>query len=547
MIRFLLISPSPPWDADFAGLMEADGTAVTRVPPTAIATVAAFAPPGIEVVLQDETLTPIDFEAEAHFIGITANVSQLARAKWIAEGFRMKGRTVIVGGPHITLDPQAFEGLCDVAVTGEFEGVAEAFYADMLNGQLKPVYAGGRPDLSASPIPAWDLYDNDRALIGIAQTSRGCPFECNFCDVIQYVGRAQRHKTNEQVIAEVQKLYDVGYNRIFLADDNFTVYRKRAASLLEALAAWNGRDGRGYVTFHTQVSIDIAADDRMLHLCAEAGLTNLFIGIETVNEESLKESLKRQNVSVDVRARIDNVVAHGLEPVAGLMVGFDADSRRIFEQQYEFAMGLPIGTFKVSSLSAPVGTPLYQDMLSAGRIVADEDRVHYQAGDQVTNIHPAQMTREELYVGTRWLISRLYEPQGFWSRLQAMAALLGPSPLPARSHPHDPPGRARSKRLFMEMMMGMRRRDPAVARVIEQTAGLMRERPDIRGTLADILHTWLLNFHGQIAKGGYHPAWAKLASPPFENPAFAEDASTAPVLPAPGPAAARGAFMAAQR
>jgi radical SAM superfamily enzyme YgiQ (UPF0313 family) len=384
------------------------------------------------------------------------------------------------------------------------------------------------PDLRTSPIPAWDLYDNDRALIGIAQTSRGCPFECNFCDVIQYVGRAQRHKTNEQVIAEVQKLYDVGYNRIFLADDNFTVYRKRAASLLEALGAWNGRDGRGYVTFHTQVSIDIATDDRMLELCAEAGLTNLFIGVETVNEESLKESLKRQNVAVDMKARISNVVSHGIEPIAGLMVGFDADSRKIFEQQYDFAMQLPIGTFKVSSLSAPVGTPLYQEMLKAGRIAVDEDRLQYQTGDQLANIHPAQMTREELYIGARWLTNRLYRPEGFWTRLQAMVPLLSASPLPARSHPHTPPGRARSQRLFLEMMTGMRRRDPAIARVLEDVAELMRERPDIRERIADILHSWLLNFHGQIAKGGYHSALAELQAPPFDDPTFAAQAHFIP-------------------
>ena len=526
MIRFLLISPSQPWDADFAGLMDADGATVARVAPTAIATVAAFAPEGVEVTLHDETLTPIDFDAEADVIGVTANVSQLARARWIAQGFREKGRTVVVGGPHITLDPTAFEGLCDVAVTGEFEGVAEAFYADMLRGELKPSYAGGRPDLSTSPIPAWDLYDNDRAMIGIAQTSRGCPFECNFCDVIQYVGRVQRHKTNAQVIAEVQKLYDVGYNRIFLADDNFTVYRKRAASLLEALAAWNGSDGRGHVTFHTQVSIDIAADDRMLQLCAEAGLTNLFIGVETVNEDSLKESLKRQNVGVDVRGRIQNVVAHGLEPVAGLMVGFDADSRRIFEQQYAFAQSLPIGSFKVSSLSAPVGTPLYAEMERAGRIAQEDGRGHFQASDQMTNIHPAQMTREELFIGARWLISRLYSPEAFWTRFQAMAALLIPSPLAARSKPYDPPGRALSKRLFMDMLVGMRRRDPQVAVVLEQTADLMRERPDIRDTLADILHTWLLNLHGQVAKGNYDPAWAALDAPPFDDPTYPAGAET---------------------
>ncbi len=529
MPRFLLISPSPPWDADFAGLIDTDGTAVTRVPPTAIATVAALAPPGIEVVLQDETLEPVDFDVAADFIGITANVSQLNQAKRIAAGFRSRGRTVIVGGPHITLDPHAFDGLCDVAVTGEFEGVAEAFYADMLGGVLKPLYVGGRPDLTTSPVPAWDLYDNDRALIGIAQTSRGCPFECNFCDVIQYVGRVQRHKTNEQVITEVQKLYDVGYNRIFLADDNFTVYRKRAASLLEALGAWNGRDGRGYVTFHTQVSIDIASDDRMLDLCAEAGMTNLFIGVETVNEESLRESKKRQNLAVDMQAQIGNIVSHGIEAVAGMMVGFDADSRRIFEQQYDFAMKLPVGTFKVSSLTAPVGTPLYEDMKRAGRIVDEKDRVHYPAGDQITNIHPAQMTREELYIGTRWLISRLYSPDGFWTRLQAMLPLLRASPLTARCHPHNPPGRARSNRMFLDMMAEMRRRDPGVARVIARTSVLMRERPDISETIADVLHTWLLNFHGQVAKGGYNRAWAELDAPPFEDPDFAELTPASPM------------------
>lgn len=531
MPRFLLISPSPPWDSDFAGFRDRDGTAVTRVPPTAIATVAAMAPPGIEVILQDETLEPVDFDVAADFIGITANISQLKRARRIAGGFKARGRTVIVGGPHITLDPAAFAGLCDVAVTGEFEGVAAEFYADMLNGALKPLYVGGRPDLTTSPIPAWELYDNDRAMVGVAQTSRGCPFECNFCDVIQYVGRNQRHKTNEQVIAEVQRLYDAGYNQIFLADDNFTVYRRRAASLLEALAAWNGRDGRGFVTFGTQISIDIASDDRMLELCAEAGLSNLFIGIETVNEESLRASKKRQNLDTDMRAQIGNIVSHGLQVVASLMVGFDADSRRIFEQQYEFGMQLPVGAFKVSSLVAPVGTPLYDEMRLAGRLAAEEDEGHFPGGDQMTNIHPAQMTREELYVGTRWLISRLYSPDAFWTRLEAMVPLLRTSPLLARGQPYNPPGRALSNRLFLQMMADMSRSDPAVARVIDQTSRLMRRRPDVSGTIAELLHTWLLSFYGQVSKGGYDPAWAELDAPPFESAAFAPVRSLRPAGP----------------
>lgn len=539
MPRFLLISPSPPWDADFAGFRDADGLTVTRVPPIAIATIAAMAPAGIEVVLVDETIEPIDFDAEADFVGVTANVSQVQRARRIAEGFRARGRTVIVGGPHITLDPAAFDGLCDVAVLGEFEGIAESFYADMLAGRMQPRYVGGQADLIQSPIPAWNLYDNSRALIGVAQTSRGCPFECNFCDVIQYVGRKQRHKTDEQVLAEVQRLYDVGYNQIFLADDNLTVYRKRAAGLLEALAAWNGRDGRGYVTFGTQVSIDIAADHAMLALCAEAGLTNLFIGVETVNEDSLRESQKRQNLATDMAGRIGNAVSHGLQVVAALIVGFDADGLDIFERQYAFGMSLPVGTFKVSTLSAPVSTPLYDQMLRAGRIVPDPEGNHFPSGDGLTNLLPAQMTREELRLGSRWLISRLYRPDAFLERLDGIVGKLAPNPLPARAHPHNPPERALANRLHMRMMAEMSRRDPGVARAIRETAALMRRRPEIAPNLAELLHTWLLSLHGQVAKGGYDPALAMAPEPPFAaRPPARRD--TPPAF-TPAPAAAKGA------
>lgn len=516
MPRFLLISPSPPWDADFAGFRGADGTVVTRVPPVAIATVAALAPAGIDVTLLDESIDPVDFDAPADFVGITANVSQVLAARRIAEGFRARGRTVIVGGPHVTLDPSAFAGLCDVAVLGEFEGVAEAFYADMLAGRLRPLYHGGRPDLTTSPVPAWRLYDNRRALFGVAQTSRGCPFECNYCDVIQYVGRKQRHKTDAQVLAEVQQLYDVGYNQIFLADDNLTVYRKRAAGLLAALADWNGRGGRGWVTFGTQVSIDICADDAMLDLCARAGLLNLFIGVETVNEDSLRDSLKRQNLGADMAARIGAAVDHGLQVVAALMVGFDADGPDIFRRQYEFGMSLPVGTFKVSTLVAPVSTPLYDQMAAAGRIVDDPAGSHFPGGDGLTNIVPARMTRDELRVGSRWLVSRLCSPDAFLERLDAMFDRLRPHPLEGRAHRHEPPERALSGRLFMQAMVDMSRRDPAVARAIREVDGLMRRRPDLALTLSDLLHAWLLTLHGQIARGGYDPAWARLPEPPFE-------------------------------
>ncbi|MDI1281813.1 radical SAM protein [Brevundimonas sp.] len=519
MPRFLLIAPRPHWDADFAGIDLSGGTSVTRVAPIAIATVAAMAPDGIEVVLHDEALAPVDFDDPADFIGITANVSQARRAIEIAREYRARGKPVIIGGPHITLDPAAFAGACDVAVTGEFEAIAAGFYADMIADRLQPHYAGGRPELTLSPTPAWELFDNDRALVGVVQTSRGCPFECNFCDVIQYLGRNQRHKSNDQVITEVQRLYDLGYNRIALADDNFTVYRKRATGLLEALKAWNGTEGRDFITFATQVSIDLARDDDLLTLCAEAGVSNLFIGVESVNEESLKASKKRQNLNTDMAGQLRKVVSHGLKVEAALMVGFDADSRLIFEQQHDFAMTLPVGTFKVSALVAPMATPLYDEMKAAGRLDFTGEQAHFPGADMVTNIIPAQMSKQELYTGTKWLISRLYSPAAFWTRFQDIAGRLGPNPLLSRGSGrlYNPPGREQANRHFGRMIRTIHREHADVARVIAQASRLMRRHPDIRDGLTDILTTWLLSLYVHMEKGVYDAEWAAMDAPPFET------------------------------
>lgn len=515
MISFLLVSPRPPWDADFAGLDYGEGLAIARVAPAAIATVAAFAPPGVHPVLVDESIAPVDLDAPADFVGITANIAQLPRALELARQFRARGRTVVIGGPHATLDPAAFDGVCDVLVTGEFEGIAGQFYADMQAGILKPRYDGGRPDLSTSPVPAWELFQNERALIGVVQTSRGCPFECNFCDVIQYVGRVQRHKTEAQVIAEMQKLYDLGYNNIQIADDNFTVYRRRATSLLEAISAWNGRDGRDFVLFGTQVSIDIARDDKVLALCAEAGLANLFIGIESVNEESLRASGKRQNLVGDMGGRVANVVRHGIDVTAALMLGFDPDTLDIFERQYDFGMELPVSAFKISVLTAPAATPLYAEMERTGRLDPAGDRNLFPSAELSTNILPAQMTREELYVGTRWLISRLFHPQAFLHRVEHACRILEPNPLFERARFYNPPARALSSRLFLRMMRDLARKDPAVAGALARVSDRMRERPDIAFNLQIMLQNWLLSLSGHVRRGSYDPEWSKLPRAPL--------------------------------
>jgi radical SAM superfamily enzyme YgiQ (UPF0313 family) len=345
--------------------------------------------------------------------------------------------------------------------------------------------------------------------------------------VIQYVGRVQRHKTNGQVIAEMQKLYDLGYNNIQIADDNFTVYRRRAASLLEALAAWNGRDGRDFVMFGTQISVDIARDDKMLALCAEAGLTNLFVGIESVNEASLKASGKRQNLVSDMAGRVENIVSHGIDVTAALMLGFDPDTLDIFEQQHDFAMDLPVSTFKISVLTAPTATPLHEEMARLGRLVPAEDRNIFPSAELSTNIIPAQMSAEQLYIGTRWLISRLFHPQAFLRRVDRACAILTPNPLFARARFYNPPARAFSSRLFMRMMGELARRDRAVAEALSGVSQRMRERPDIAFSLQIMLQNWLLSLSGHVQRGSYDPDWSRLPKPPLSSSVAARQGQAA--------------------
>lgn len=516
-MRLLLIAPRSNAHTEYSAL-SAPGSdrAVVRVAAVSIATVAALAPPDFDVVLCDEAIAPVDFAADADVVGISANVSQALRAIEIAAAFRRRGKTVIMGGPHVSLAPELFEGRADCIVVGEFEPIADAVFADMRRGALRPRYDGAKADLRRSPMPRWDLYPNDKAVGGVVQTSRGCPFECHFCDVIQYLGRVQRHKDDAQVIAEIQSLYDHGYNFISLADDNFTVYRRRAKSLLQAIAGWNGGSGRDYVMFATQMSIDAARDDDLLALCNEAGLLNAFVGIETDDQESLKESKKRQNLHVDLAAEIRKLITRGLRVEAALMVGFDHDGPSAFERRFAFAQALPVGSFNISVLVAPVGTPLYADMRAQGRIVSDEVLAQFPSANLITNITPAQMSRDDLYVGTKWLISKLIDPDNFYARIEAMSALLAPPPWESAGR-----GRRRqalrptAARLFAQVTRDLSRRDPRIAAVVQRAMVLMRARPQVRDAISDALSHYLMTFRSYEMNGVYDRAWAKMTAPPF--------------------------------
>jgi radical SAM superfamily enzyme YgiQ (UPF0313 family) len=384
----------------------------------AAVTIAALAPSGWNVSICDEHISSIDFDHKANFIGITGKVTQAGRMLEVAAEFRRRGKTVLMGGPCASLSPELFRGHCDILVTGELETIAAEFFADLESGNWKPEYAAGRADLATSPMPRWDLYPTERALSGCVQTSRGCPFECEFCDVIQYLGRQQRIKPIPQILAELDVLYQYGFRTVFLADDNFTVYRRQAKEILSALCDWNRGRPAGPVAFNTQVSIDAARDPELLQMLSTGGMRNVFIGIETPNQESLKETRKRQNVGIDLLKQVSAFVEQGISVTGGMIVGFDHDGPDIFTRQFEFAMASPIPIFSLGALVAPAATPLYERMQRAGRLVPGGTEAAASPWD--TNIIPARMTREQLLQGLRWLCRELYKPANFGRRVLQM-------------------------------------------------------------------------------------------------------------------------------
>ena len=197
--------------------------AATSVADLATTTVAAMAPEDVHVAICDEDIEPADLSTSADIVGLTGKVTQLGRMIALAAKYRARGKTVLIGGSYASLDPEALRPHCDILVRGELEDIAGGLFNDLKERRVEGGLRGGRPALTSSPIPRWDLYRNDRALLGCVQTSRGCPYQCEFCDVIEYLGRKQRFKGVGQVLAELDVLKASGYRRILISDDNFTV------------------------------------------------------------------------------------------------------------------------------------------------------------------------------------------------------------------------------------------------------------------------------------------------------------------------------------
>ncbi len=382
----------------------------------ATTTVARLMEPYFEVEICEASLEEVNYDTDAEFIGITGKISQWPHMKELSNEFRKLGKTVIIGGSYASLSFDVVRPYSDILIRGEIEEIADEMFQEISSGNYKPEYEGTQPDLSTSPLPRWDLYPNDKALLGALQISRGCPFQCEFCDVIEYLGRKQRHKSVDYIIAELDQLYKYGYREVFIADDNLTVYRKKVKEILQAIGDWNRKQTDGRMLFRTQVSIDVARDPEMMELATYAGLFAVFIGIETPNVESLKETRKLQNLRIDLSEQLHTVYSHGLSVYGGMIVGFDNDKPDIFEKQFEFIQQGAIPYVTYGLLNAPDQTPLHERLKKDNRLINENESI--VAGNAYeTNILFQHISIEEAQMGSKWLMNNLYSPSHFGERL----------------------------------------------------------------------------------------------------------------------------------
>jgi radical SAM superfamily enzyme YgiQ (UPF0313 family) len=400
------------------------------MPNLSLPTLAALVPDTFEVHLADENVAPLDFDEPWDVVGITGYVTQQERIAELAAEFRARGRLVAIGGPFATLSASTVRPHADVLFLGEAEETWPAFLVDYLSGSVQTTYeAVGSPDITRSPTPRVDLLPRGAYGLGVVQTSRGCPYACEFCDVIVYLGRKQRHKEPEQLVRELDATYAQGHRRVFLSDDNFTANPKAARSILHTLAEWNHQQPE-WTTFHTQLSIDVAAPRNadLLGLCHRAGLEYAFVGLETEDEQTLLSVKKKQNTHRPMVESIHEVERAGIQPMAGLIVGFDGDTTDCFDRQLDLCQRAGVPMTVVSLLNAPEGTPLAARAAEEGRLVGETTNFYLSS-----NLLPTDMDPGELALGARWLMNRLYSPEPFLERLR----ILG-SNLPAQDRPRGP-------------------------------------------------------------------------------------------------------------
>ncbi|MBN1218623.1 MAG: DUF4070 domain-containing protein [Anaerolineae bacterium] len=385
-------------------------------PPLGLLTVAAMLPPEWNKRLVDVNVTRLT-EADlvwADYAFISGMTVQRNSAHQIAARCRETGVKIVAGGPLFVSEYEQFPDV-DHFVLNEAEVTLPLFLDDLARGCPQRLYTSAEfADIQETPIPQWDLVDLRQYASMCIQFSRGCPYNCDFCNVTALFGHRPRVKTSQQIIAELDGLYHQGWRgNVFFVDDNL-IGNKRylKTELLPALIEWQKH--RVGIPFFTEISINVADDEELIQLMVEAGFNTVFIGIETPDEESLAECSKNQNKNRDLVADVQRIQRAGLQVQGGFIVGFDSDQPSIFQRQIDFIQKSGIVTAMVGLLQAPPGTRLYERLKQEGRLL------EFGSGDNVdgtTNIIP-KMNLDLLHEGYKSILDHIYAPEHYYQRVR---------------------------------------------------------------------------------------------------------------------------------
>jgi radical SAM superfamily enzyme YgiQ (UPF0313 family) len=366
---------------------------------------------GHDVYLLDENVEEIDWESLRGYdiVGVTGMTVQKPRIREILLRLRELDVLTVAGGPLVSVQEGFFDNLCQAVFIGEAETTWPQFLDDFARGRpLARRYEQSQPtDMTTVPRPRYDLLKVDRYASGALQYSRGCPFQCEFCDIAAIYGRRPRVKEPDQLVAELDDMRRAGFHSAFIVDDNFIGNRRKAKALLEKIIPWMEQH-HFPLRLTTEASIDLADDPELLDLMYRANFRSVFTGIETPRAASLRETKKFQNLRGDsLEAKLTRIQNAGLDINAGFIIGFDSDDKAIFEDQFRFIQDNGITLAMVGMLQAIPRTPLYERLQRENRLVEH---------DPNCNFVPRQMSRDELRQGYWELVERLYTPQAFFDR-----------------------------------------------------------------------------------------------------------------------------------
>lgn len=384
-------------------------------PPLGLATIAAMLPENWNPRLTDLNIRELSLDdlVWADYALISAMTVQRESSRKAIKLCKDAGLTVVAGGPLFTVEHELFPEV-DHFVLNEAELTLPEFLRDLFQGRAKRVYStDAYADIGQTPVPRWDLLELDQYVTMSVQYSRGCPFNCDFCNVTALLGRTPRNKSAAQMIAELDGLYAQGWRGgVFFVDDNLIGNKRRLKTeLLPALIKWR-KDKKG-VPFGTEASINMADDEELLAMMVEAGFDTVFIGIETPNEASLAECGKGQNIHRDLIRDVKRIQRFGIQVQGGFIVGFDHDDPDIFSRLVEFIQKSGIATAMVGLLQAPPGTRLFNRLKQAGRL---RECISGDNVDGTTNILPV-MSLESLRDGYKDILRNIYAPKAYYQRV----------------------------------------------------------------------------------------------------------------------------------